>query len=678
MSRLRIVFILAVLLVLTVQAYCASSPAILSRWVTLRSDAKNAVKDIILSEVNEREGFSSSQEEKANLSAVEDEKEKDDTSYKNAVSNAARTFARAKKRRDDLTSQFQAVSTEIEEQQKNIKTIKSGVENLDSQIARYNLDIKAQREALKKWLQTEKQGEALVAVLFTQGFKDKAHTLEALADQASAPLMAQHMGTYIQSFTKVSSSAVDMDFIRAIEEGSAKWNNEEPIRIVLQKSNRGTTYLRLKRYELYPFQAPQKGRVSPASKNIQAAIVTSRKSLEGFLTQNGYKPSDIDLDRVDRAIRETTQLNSAAEEGVQEQIRSFQDRINSLQQRVAAASSEKEVNITLLGKKDVAYKKIAQDTAVAQTRKEEADKAFQDAQKTLHDIRRVHESIIVKTALAAARGSQSPAEVSAEAIIDKLAEVKNDAKMQHSSSTTEVTNFQVTGESSTQAVTEARITAVRLIAFINEGDSVRVKMAFRVRTVLEEGAGETARDETPQPAPRPAAKAPRSKPADREPEISRDTPSPVVPIKRNVRALGAADLDDILFEIVNVRYVEGELSVFVDITNTSDNAERYVAFYDENYRWAKSRLTDNGGKEHEVTRVILRKGQQQMTMRDAGSRGVPISPRTTQTAQLIFKGIPPRQKAVRQVVLHPWVYQRMIVWRWKDQDFAFPNIRIGR
>jgi len=92
----------------------------------------------------------------------------------------------------------------------------------------------------------------------------------------------------------------------------------------------------------------------------------------------------------------------------------------------------------------------------------------------------------VKTASPRTRGSQTPAEVSAEAIIDKLEEVRNDARTQHSSSTTEVTNFQVTGESSTQAVTEAKIIGVRLISFINEGDSVRVKMAFRVRTALEE------------------------------------------------------------------------------------------------------------------------------------------------------------------------------------------------
>ncbi len=186
-------------------------------------------------------------------------------------------------------------------------------------------------------------------------------------------------------------------------------------------------------------------------------------------------------------------MNAAAEEGLHEHVRSFQERISSLQERINSARSEKDVQLSLLKKKEGQHKKVSQDTAAVQSRKEEADRAFQDAQKSLHDIRRIRESIIVKTALATARGSQSPAEVSAEAIIDKLEEVKNDAKTQHSSSTTEVTNFQVTAESSYQAITEARITSVRLISFINEGDSVRVKMAFRVKTVLAETAEEGVR-----------------------------------------------------------------------------------------------------------------------------------------------------------------------------------------
>lgn len=694
MQKLRIPLLVLVTLLLAFQAYCASTKTPLSRWITLRSDAKGVVKDIIISEVENREGFSSSVEERANLNAVEDEMEKEAAAYKRAVATANREFVRAKKRRDDLTTQFHAVSTELEEQQKNIKTITAGVSNLDSQIARYKLDMKTQQEALKKWLRIERQGEALMAVIYTQGFKDKAHTLESLADQASSPLMAQYMGTYVQSFTKVVDSAVFIDFIRAVEEGTAKWSNEEPLRIVLEKNNRGTTYLRLKRYELYPFQAPQKGRVKrPPAKNFPAAVITSRKVLDNFLSQNGYAPANFDLERTDRIIRETTQANDMAGEGLQEQVRSFHERISSLQEKVTTAQSERETNAGLLNKKNLQYKKTAQDTALVQSKKEEADRNFQHAQKALYDIRRVHESVIVKTALAAARGSQSPAEVSAEAIIDKLAEVKNDAKVQHSSSTTEVTNFQLSGESAHQTVTEARITAVRLIGFINEGDGVRVKMAFRVRTVLEE-TKEEGSAEALKPSPKAAEEKKSSwldtfaakkeedqdRKPDREPEPAKAAPAPVSkePVKRNPKALGAAEFNGVLFEIISAKLAGNQLSVLVEMTNTTEDAVRYVALYDENYRWTKSQWKDSAGKEYESAQVTFRKGQQQTSMRDAGSRGVPLEARSTQTAQLVFKGVSVKPKTIEKLTLHPFVYQRVIFWTWQEQDLHFPNIRVSR
>jgi len=691
MFKFKIPLIIIFILLLTIQVY--SAPPLLSRWVTLRSDSREQVKEIIRSEVDSREGYSTSQEEKANLNAVEDEKEMEDTGYKKAIVSANREFVRAKKKRDDVTTQFQVSSTELEEQQKNIKTIKTGIDNLDSQITRYNQDINTQQAALKKWLQTEKQGEALAAVIYTRGFKDKAHTLESMADQTSAPLMAQYMGTYIQSFTKVINAVLSVDFIRAIEEGTAKWNNEEPLRIELEKGNKGTTYLRLKRYELYPFQPPKGGSVkpAPASKNIQATVVTSKKELDTLLVQNGYSPANYDLTRAYNAVKETAQMNATAEEGLQEQVRSFQDRINSLQERISSARSEKESQLSLLKRKEEQYKKTSQDTAAVQSNKEEADRAFQETQKALHDIRRIRESIIIKTALATARGSQSPAEASAEAVIDKLAEVKNDAKTQHSSSTTEVTDFQVTAESSIQAVTEARITSVRLISFINEGDSVRVKMAFRVRTVLEETGEEGAR-EAPQPAPKttPEKKIARVVPPPERPSgeeekkiITTPEPEKVTPVrplvKRNLKALGSGEIKDVLFELTSVKISGGELSVFVDVTNMAEDSNRYVAIYDENYRFWKSKLKDTAGKEYEVSQVVFWKGDQKTSMYSVGVRGVQADAGSTQTAQLIFKKVPSNLKTIKKLTLHPFVSWRVVfIWKWQEQDLPFENIRVSR
>jgi hypothetical protein len=117
MSKFRIPLMIVFILLLALEGYSAKVP--LSRWMSLRSDAKEQVREIIRSEVDSREGFSTPQEEKANLNTVENEKEAEDAGYKKAIAAANREFSRAKKRRDDVTTQFQAVSTELEDQQKN-------------------------------------------------------------------------------------------------------------------------------------------------------------------------------------------------------------------------------------------------------------------------------------------------------------------------------------------------------------------------------------------------------------------------------------------------------------------------------------------------------------------------------------------------------------------------------
>jgi hypothetical protein len=656
---------------------------VLLRWVTLSTDSRDTVREIIRSEVDNREGFSTTLEEKANFKAVEEEKERDDSDYKNSIISANKEFIRAKKKRDDTTTQFQSSTTELEESAKSIKTIRATIENLDGQIDRYDQDIKAQQASLKRWLQTEKQGEILVAVIYTRGFKDSAHDLESIADKASAPLIASHMGTFIQSFTKVINNFTAVDFISATEEGTAKWNNEEPLRIELEKGERGTTYLRLKRYELYPFQENKSGiikAVAPSAK-YKVVIVKSRKDLDAFMTQNLYDPKNYELNRIDRLINDTNQSNGVAEEGLNEQVKSFQERIVNLQEKIGSAKSEKESQKMLLKRKEESYYKMSLDVAAIREKKDATERQFHEAQAALQEKKRIHESIIIKTALATTKGSQTPAEASAEAILDKLAEVKNDAKTQHSSSTTEVTNFRVSAESSTQSITEARIIALRLISFINEGDSVRVKMAFRVKTVLEEKAPAAepvkppAEPSTissfwktkPEPEPEPVAEPPKEK--DRT----------VAPFKRNYRPLVTKDALGCLFDLRGVSMTKDGLQVIVEVINT-DKAIRKVAFYDERFgTWPRSRIYDASNKYYETTMAYVLRGSQKTMMYDIDSRGhgIEIQPQTSVTMGLIFKNVPANIKTLK-VNLHPFIYyEGGFSQRWQEFDLPMPNMRIS-
>lgn len=665
------------------------------RWVTLSTDSRDTVREIIRSEVDSRESFSTRQEEKINFKAVEDEKEKEDAEYKNAIITANKEFVRAKKRRDDITSQFQMSSTDLDESAKGIKTIRSTIENLEGQMSRYEQDIKTQQDSLKRWLQTEKQGEILVAVIYTRGFRDSSHSLEGKADMASAPLIAAHMGTYIQSFSKVINNVTTIDFIRATEEGTAKWNNEEPIRIALETTDKGTSYLRLKRYELYPFQENKTGKVkSGGSAGYKAALILSRTELDGFLKANQYVPDKYELDRAYKIIASTNQSNKNAEEGLNEQVKSFQDRILNLQSKIREARTERDAQKIQLKRREENYYKLSLDVASIREKKDLAERTFHQSQSILQEKKRVHESIIIKSALAATKGSQTPAEASAEVILDKLVEVKNDAKTQHSSSATEVTNFRVTSESATQSITEARITAIRLISFINEGDSVRVKMAFRVRTILEE---QPATDEAGKQGVEPPVNASTEPPApvgmdtqaSPAPE-SKTAPPPVVkppvimakvipPFKRAYRPLAVKDALGCSFELRSANITQEGIRVLVEVVNLDAEA-RKVAFYDDKWSWPKSRITDEAGKQYLASLAYVWQGSKKALMWDIDSRGrgVEIPPQTSVTMELIFKNIPANLKTVK-INLHPFIYyQSGRRETWQEFDLSMPNMHIRR
>ncbi|MCX5819774.1 MAG: hypothetical protein NT047_07675 [Deltaproteobacteria bacterium] len=679
MAPLRNVVISMVLLVFASQAYSATP---VSKWVSLDSDLKNRIKRIIQSEVESRDGFSVQEDEILNTRMVEEERQKENAAYKSAIDSANREFGRSRKRRDDLTTQYQTAAYDFEEFQKNVKTMRSSIENIGNQIARYEQDIKIQQDSLKKWLQTEKQGEAMVAVIYTRGFKDKEHDLESLADQASAALMAQHMGTYIQSFTQVINNVLSTDFIRAIEEGTAKWNQEEPLRVELEKGNRGTTYLRIKRYELYPFQALKTGRSKPSAeaRKMRALVLTSMKDLHAFLSQNSYPAGNYELGRADAMIRETSQNSSQAEEGLREQVQSFRERIGALQEKIAGARSDRDPQMTQLLKKDAQLGKLQADLDLLRGRKDSAEKALHDSQTVLHEIKRTHESIIIKTSLATTRGSQTPAEASAEAVIDKLEEVRNDARTQHSSSTTDVMNFQVIGESSSQAVTEARIIGVRLISLINQGDSVLVKMAFRVRTELEERKKEPLQKESAGgPAPKPAAiiEPPSVSPrvAEEKKPFSEPAKTMAAP-KRSSKAIASAETDDFLFELMSVKMSGGELTFLIDAVNKTEKA-RYLAVYDQSSRYTKSTLIDDTGKSHEVKQVYLWEGDRKTSAYDA-SRGIPVEGKQSVTVEMIFNEIPPATQVVKLLNLHPFMAIRLVFFKWSEADLPFKDIRVRK
>ena len=111
-----------------------------SRWVSLEADSNETTRRIIKSEVENRKGFTSSQEDKLNILLVEQESQKEASAYKAATDAANNEFERSKRRLDILEEQFQTTSYDLEELIKNILNIRATTKNIDNQIARYEDD----------------------------------------------------------------------------------------------------------------------------------------------------------------------------------------------------------------------------------------------------------------------------------------------------------------------------------------------------------------------------------------------------------------------------------------------------------------------------------------------------------------------------------------------------------
>lgn len=445
-----------VLLVCLLAVWCGTSFSIpVSQWINLPSDSNDAMRSIIQSEVN-KYGFSTPQEDVANSRVAEDEKTRAEAENSKASYEADAEFKSARSRRDTLTNQFQRKAAEVEEAEKNIKNIRNTIENFNSAILRYESDIKQQQESMKKRMKEMKQGEVVVATIYNIGFKDKKHDREKLADMVSSPLMSEYMGVYIKSFTEVVNNAVIVDYIKSISNGTQRWISENPLTFMLSSNNQGTTFLRIKRYELYPFQEwLDKTKGVASSEVVKAAIITSPEDVRRFVSTEGYTATESDIAKVVAALQETNRRNNQSKIDSDDQINGFQESVRSLESKIESTKADRESQKGILDRKLKDFEKLNAEFQTARAAKESAEQLLEAKHLRVQQVNSVRETIIIQPAFAAIRGEQTAADACAETIIDKLNQVRNNARVQHSSSSTTVINSQYVAGTDVQEFKEA-------------------------------------------------------------------------------------------------------------------------------------------------------------------------------------------------------------------------------
>ena len=461
-----------------------------SPWLNLSTDARDVVRKAIIDELNKPGAYSTPQEDAAIWKFIEEEKNREDDVYRENVDKARLSFTRAKNMRDDLAAQVLSLSTDSDDSLQQIKTIRTTIENIDTSLIRWNQDMKTHQKSFEAWLSTEKQSSALVAVTYTVDIKDtRSAPFDHLADRTSATLlMAERKGTYMQSLSKALGSVLSEDFIRSMTDEVFVGNREKALLVALAKDSRGVTYLQLKRYDFFPFQKPKSGQLQTQddSPSLPAVVVNSLKDLDAFLKRANYSLSSKDAKEADGLIRDTGKDNMQTEERLNEQIRSLREKNANLQKKIADSRYDRETWAVALKKQESRYEPVRQELDKIRVTMEAAERSFKEAQNTLEQKMRLQATIIPIRDAAFLKGSQTPVEAAAEAIADKLAEVKKDAETQYFSFTREAVPLLTTDKKTDQPETDSRIIGVKLLSFTSEGDIVRIKVAFRVQTRLRE------------------------------------------------------------------------------------------------------------------------------------------------------------------------------------------------
>jgi sulfatase modifying factor 1 len=495
------VFILIALMVFTFNRQ--SWPALPSNpWLNLSSDARDVVRKAVIEELNKYKVYSTPQEDTANWKSSEEEKNRQDEVNRDNVDKALQSFIKAKNTRDDLAAQVQSLSTDADDSFKQIKTIRTTIENIDNSLVRWYQDMMTYQKSFEQGLSAEKQGSALVAVTYTVDLKDTQNALDNLADQISLPLLAERKGIYMQSFSKALENVLSEDFIRGMTDGAFVGNREKPLLIVLAKESRGVTYLRLKRYDFFPFQTPKSEQVpAPAvsSPALPAVVVHSLKDLDEFLKKANYSLSSKDLKDVEGLVRDAGMDNTQAKERLDEQIRSFREKNANLQKKIADSCYDRDTWDVALEKLESRHDPMRQELSKIRMQMNVVERSFQEMRQLLQEKISIQETIIPMKDAAFLKGSQTPAEVAASAIVDKLAEVKNEAKIQYPRYTREATQVLITDKKAEPAEIDARIIGVKLLSFVSDGDIVRTKLAFRIRISPREETLPERKEALPDP-----------------------------------------------------------------------------------------------------------------------------------------------------------------------------------
>ncbi len=121
-------------------------------------------------------------------------------------------------------------------------------------------------------------------------------------------------------------------------------------------------------------------------------------------------------------------------------------------------------------------------------------------------------------------------------------------------------------------------------------------------------------------------------------------------------SVGSFNADGIVFIYNSIQSADGKVTLSIHIRNNT-SVEQSVALYDKNFTWAKSKLIDHTGKPFDCIAANFTKDTQNITSKDAGTKGVSIKPHQMIKASLIFNKT---GKDIKLINIHPYYIPRSL------------------
>lgn len=464
------------------------------QWIELEDDSLSNLKKIMHNEIVRTEAITK-EEADSIVWEIRQEKRSLDMNYKKKIKALMVQLRTAKRQRNKAVVSLNKISNEIDETTKRIKNVKVSKNILLNKMARAQEEKKNQHKLLKDWLKTEKHLALLTGTIIKEGKGDVLQDLLQEADKEWEFDLIEKIGTEINSDTKVINNILEYDIITAETKGTFKKHGTTIDPILIESDVKGNYFLLLKAFELYPWQDERESfrHGTPVfSSRFKKGIIAKQEDVDGLIGGdylNRKEIRDIVINKLEEIEIDNQDINNELRNITEEHRDNIEREMVIIQDSTAELAKEKE-KLTLL---EVSLTRMEREKRKLAKKRKLLIKEVGFLMTKMEKEKSTAEIIEIKTAPITKEMNESAENAILGHFISRLGQIRESAATRHTKLRITVRDAAIADEEVIRSKSEAKITAVKLLAFSNivveNRPAINVSFAFRVETRLK-GTGE--------------------------------------------------------------------------------------------------------------------------------------------------------------------------------------------